>query len=240
MSGARVMLVTGASRGIGRAIAQAAAAEGYCVLANFRSGADAAQALVDEIKRAGGIAAAAQADVSDPAQAARLVEVALERFGRLDCVVNNAGVGEIIGLDELNAGSFEKTLKVNLLSAFMVSQAAIPHMRERGGRLIFMSSGAARTGGRISAAYAASKAGVEGLMHYYASYLRPDRITANALAPALIESDMVAAMDLPPPDQLPLGRLGQPEEIWPSVRMILDTEYLTGQTIHINAGRYMT
>ena len=240
MSDAQVMLVTGASRGIGRAIARAAAAEGYRVLANFMSGANAAQALVDEITRAGGIGAAVQADVSDPIQAARLVEVGRERFGRLDCVVNNAGIGEIIGLDELDAVRFDKTLRVNLLSAFLISQAAIPHMRERGGRLIFMSSGAARTGGRISAAYAASKAGVEGLMHYYAAYLRPYRITANALAPALIESDMVAAMDLPPPGQLPLGRLGRPEEIWPSIRMILDTEYLTGQTIHIDAGRYMT
>lgn len=240
MKDAHVMLVTGASRGIGKAIAQAAAAEKIGVVANFLSGADVAQALVEEITRAGGTAIAVQADVSELVQVARLVEATLERFGRLDCVVNNAGVGETIGLDDLDAAKFEKTLKVNLLSAFLVSQAAIPHMRERGGRLIFMSSGAARTGGKISAAYAASKAGVEGLMHYYASYLRPHRITANALAPALIQSDMVAAMDLPPPDQLPLGCLGRPEEMWPAIRMILETEYLTGQTIRIDAGRTMS
>ena len=240
MEDAQVMLVTGASRGIGKAIAQAATAERISVVVNFLSSADVAQALVDEITRAGGTAIAVQADVSDPIQVARLVEATLERFGRLDCVVNNAGVGEIIGLDDLDAAKFEKTLKVNLLSAFLVSQAAIPHMRERGGRLIFMSSGAARTGGKISAAYAASKAGVEGLMHYYAAYLLPHRITANAIAPSLFESDMTTAMALPSPDKLPLGRLGRPEEIWPIVRMILETEYLTGQTIHLDAGRYMT
>ena len=240
MEDAQVMLVTGASRGIGKAIAQAATAEKIGVVVNFLSSADVAQAFVDEITRAGGTAIAVQADVSDPVQVARLVEAALERFGRLDCVVNNAGVGEIIGLDDLDAAKFEKTLRVNLLSAFLVSQAAIPHMRERGGRLIFMSSGAAHTGGKISAAYAASKAGVEGLMHYYAAYLLPYRITANAIAPSLIESDMTTAMALPSPDKLPLGRLGRPEEIWPVVRMILETEYLTGQTIHLDAGRYMT
>lgn len=113
-------------------------------------------------------------------------------------------------------------------------------MKARGGRLVFMASGAARTGGKVSATYAASKAGLEGLMHYYASYLRPYRITANAIAPSLIGSDMTRQMDLPPPDKLPLGRLGRPDELWPAVRMILETEYMTGQTIQINAGRYLT
>ncbi len=132
-------------------------------------------------------------------------------------------------------------MRTNLLSAFLISQAAIPHMvAQGGGRLIFMSSLAARTGGLVSAAYAASKAGVEQLMHYYATYLLRHRITANAIAPALIASDLVGEMDLPPPDKLPLGRLGRPEELWPAVRMLLETEYITGQTIQIDAGRYMT
>ena len=109
-----------------------------------------------------------------------------------------------------------------------------------GGRLIFMSSLAARAGGLVSAAYAASKAGAEGLIHYYATNLLRHRITANAIASALIASDMVSEMDLPAPDKLPLGRLGRPEESWPAVRMLLETEYITGQTIQINARRYMT
>ena len=131
-------------------------------------------------------------------------------------------------------------LSGNLLSAFYVSQAAIPHLRTKGGRLIFLSSGAARSGGKISAAYAASKAGMEGLMRYYAAYLREQRITANAIAPSLIDTAMVEQMNLGPTSELPLGRLGRVDEIWPIVRMIVETEYLTGQTIHVNAGRYMT
>lgn len=105
---------------------------------------------------------------------------------------------------------------------------------------MFLSSGAARTGGGLSAAYAASKAGVEGLMHAYATRLRPYRITANAIAPTLIETAMAKAIPTPPPEELPMGRLGRPDELWPALRLILDTEYLTGQTIHVDAGRYMT
>ena len=112
-------------------------------------------------------------------------------------------------------------------------------MKTNGGRLVFLSSGAARTGGGLSAAYAASKAGVEGLMHYYATALRPYRITANAIAPTLVKSDLMNLM-APQTLGLPLGRLGRVEEIWPALRMIIETEYLTGQTIHIDAGRYMT
>lgn len=240
MEEAKVILITGSSRGIGKVLALAAAGSGLSVVVNYLSGVGEAQAVVDEITQAGARAVAVQADVSTLDGAGRLVAATVEHFGRLDALVNNAGVGKIVGLDELDAEQFEQTLRVNLLSAFMVSQAAIPHMKARGGRLVFMSSGAARTGGRVSAAYAASKAGLEGLMHYYASYLRPHRITANAIAPSLIASDMTKQMDLPPPDKLPLGRLGRLEEVWPALRMILDTEYLTGQTIHLDAGRYPT
>ena len=240
MVDAKVVLVTGASRGIGRALAFAAARDGHDVVINYQDSADAAETLCHEITRSGKRAVAVQADVSVADQAARLVAAAVDAFGRLDCVVNNAGIGEVIALHELDEDRFMRTLRVNLLSAFLVSQAAVPHMRARGGRLVFLSSGAARTGGGLSAAYAASKAGIEGLMHAYATALRPQRITANAVAPALFESDMIKAMDLPPPRQMPMGRLGRAEEIWPAVRMIIETEYLTGQTIHIDAGRYMT
>ncbi len=180
------------------------------------------------------------ADIGAADSAEYLVGETLARMGRLDCLVNNAGIGEPAALDRLTLEQFERTLRVNLTGAFLMAQAAWPQMRERGGRLVFLSSGAARTGGAISAAYAASKAGLEGLMHYYATYLRPHRITANAIAPSLIESDMTKAMDVPSPEKLPFGRLGRPDEMWPALRMILATEYLTGQTIHVDAGRYMT
>ena len=140
----------------------------------------------------------------------------------------------------MSAADFAETLRVNLLSSFLVSQAAVPHMMAQGGRLIFMSSAAARIGGKVSAAYAASKAGMEGLMHYYATALRPHRITANAIAPAAIESDMTRGLPEAVFKQLPMGRLGRTEEVWPAVRMVLETEYMTGQTIHLDGGIIMT
>jgi 3-oxoacyl-[acyl-carrier protein] reductase len=235
-----VVLVTGASRGIGRALAAAAAREGHDVVVNYFQNAARANALVSELAHGPSRAIAIQADVSVADEATRLIETTVERLGRVDCVVNNAGAGAVIPLEELDQATFVRTLHVNLISAFLVSQAAWPHMKANGGRLVFLSSGAARTGGGLSAAYAASKAGVEGLMHYYATTLRPYRITANAIAPALVESDLMNLMSLPITTDLPLGRFGRAEEIWPALRMIIETEYLTGQTIHIDAGRYMT
>jgi 3-oxoacyl-[acyl-carrier protein] reductase len=206
-----------------------------------RSPKNAAQenALVSELACCPSRVIAIQADVSAADEAKRLVGPTVERFGRIDCVVNNAGSGAMNPLDELDEATFARTLQVNLISAFLVSQAAWPHMKMNDGRLVLLSSGAARTGRGLSAAYAASKAGVEGLMHYYATTLRRFRITANAIAPTLVESDLMNLM-VPQTTGLPLGRLGRAEEIWPALRMITETEYLTGQTIHIDAGRYMT
>ena len=234
------ILVTGASRGIGRALAAAAAHEGHDVVVNYQLAADQADGLVGELAAAPGRAIALQADVSLGDDARRLVEATVDQLGGLDCVVNNAGVGVAIPIEDLDEATFNHTLQVNLTGAFLVSQAAWPHMTAKGGRLVFLSSGAARTGGRLSAAYAASKAGLEGLMHYYATNLRQHRITANAIAPSLVQSDMLGSMPAPSAENLPMGRLGRPEEVWPALRMILETEYLTGQTIHIDAGRYMT
>lgn len=233
---AKVILITGAGRGIGAALAVAAAAEGHYVAANYRSESAEVDQLVSRLKDGIGI----RADVGIAEDAQRLIEETLAHFGRIDCVINNAGIGEVCPLDRLDLAHFQKTLHANLTSAFLVSQAAWPHMTRAGGRLIFMSSAAARTGGGLSAAYAASKGGVESLMHAYATALRSHRITANAIAPALIESRMANAIDAGPAENLPLGRMGRPEELWPATRMIIETEYLTGQTIHVDAGRYMT
>jgi 3-oxoacyl-[acyl-carrier protein] reductase len=236
----KAILITGAARGIGRALAISAAREGHHVAINCRSVLPEAEALAAELSRGPGRAVAIKADVSVADDVARLVETAIARLGKLDCVVNNAGIGRPIPLDALDEREFSRTLQANLTSAFLVSQAAWPRMVERGGRLVFLSSGAARTGGKLSAAYAASKGGLESLMHYYATYLRPHRITANAIAPSLVESNMVKGMTSSSKDDLPLGRMGRPEELWPALRMILETEYLTGQTIHVDGGRYMT
>lgn len=238
----KVALITGGARGIGRLLSERCAQLGYAVAVNYLSSAAAAQELVGQLAAGGHRAAAFQADVSDEAQARRLVDSAVERFGRIDAVINNAGVAEMRTHEQADAAHFDRLTALNARSAFVVSQAAIPHLvrQGQGGRLVFFSSLAARNGGVVSPAYAASKGAIEGLMHYYATYLLPHRITANAIAPALIESDMTQQMKLPPLQQLPLGRLGRAEEMWPAVAMVLQTEYLTGQTIHLNAGRYMT
>lgn len=233
---AKVILITGAGSGIGATLANAAAAEGHFVVANYRSESGEVEQLISGLKEGIGI----RADVSIAEDVQRLIKKTLAHFGRIDCVINNAGIGEVCPIDRLDLALFQKTLHANLTSAFLVSQAAWPHMTRDGGRLIFMSSAAARTGGGLSAAYAASKGGVESLMHAYASALRPHRITANAIAPALIESRMANAINVGPTENLPLGRMGRAEELWPATRMIIETEYLTGQTIHIDAGRYMT
>ncbi|WP_166653586.1 SDR family NAD(P)-dependent oxidoreductase [Paraburkholderia flava] len=237
----KTILVTGASRGLGKQIALDAARAGFAVAVNYRSSGSAAAAVVEEIKASGGIAVAVHADVSEQSDVDALMQSVMEAFGRIDCVINNAGAGRIVALNGLDATQFEDVLRINLASAFMVSQAAVPYMiRQGGGRLIFMSSLAARTGGLVSAAYAASKGGIEGLMHYYATYLLPHRITSNALAPALFASDIVSEMALPPVENMPLSRLGRADELWPALNMLIETEYMTGQTIHINAGRFMT
>lgn len=233
---AKVILITGAGSGIGAALANAAAAEGHFVVANYRSESGEVEQLISGLNDGIGI----RADVSIAEDVQRLINETLAHFGRIDCVINNAGIGEVCPIDRLDLALFQRTLHANLTSAFLVSQAAWPHMTRDGGRLIFMSSAAARTGGGLSAAYAASKGGVESLMHAYASALRPHRITANAIAPALIESRMANAIDVGPTENLPLGRMGRAEELWPATRMIIETEYLTGQTIHVDAGRYMT
>jgi 3-oxoacyl-[acyl-carrier protein] reductase len=239
-AGSKVVLVTGATRGIGRALAAAAARAGYRVVVNYRSDRNRAEDFVNGLNQEGCHCHAVRADVGISDDVATLVKATITRFGQIDCVVNNAGIGERISLIDLNEATFTRTVHANLTSAFLVSQAAWPHMRAQGGRLVFLSSIAARTGGALSAAYAASKGGTEALMHAYAAALRSHRITANAIAPALIESGMVQAVEVPPTQQMPLERLGTAEEIWPALRMIIETEYLTGQTIHINAGRVMT
>ena len=183
----KVVLITGSSRGIGRQLALDCARNGLAVAANYVANAAAAQEVMDQIGASRGDAFLVRANVGVGTDVTAMVVSVMQRFGRIDCVINNAGVGCITDLQAIDEAQFEQTMRTNLLSAFLVSQAAIPHMvAQGGGRLIFMSSLAARTGGLVSAAYAASKAGVEGLMHYYATYLLRHRITANAIAPALM------------------------------------------------------
>ena len=233
---AHVALVTGASRGIGAAIALALAEAGAAVAVNYRERADDAEAVVARIKASGGRAIAVAADVSQAAAVAAMVEQVAAALGPIDILVNNAGVAIVRGVDDLTEDDFDRTIAVNLKSAFLCTQAVLPAMRARKwGRIVNISSGAARGAGAIGVHYNASKAGMEGLTRGYAARLVKEGITVNAVAPSLIETDMMGGRtDLA--RNIPLGRMGQAEEVAQAVAMVLGNSYMTGQTIVLNGG----
>ena len=239
--GGRVALVTGGSRGIGRASAVALARAGCDVAVNYLRAADDAAAVVGEIEALGRRAIAVQADVSREEDVARLVRECEQKLGPVDVLVNNAGINPGKPLPELTLADWRDTIDANLTSAFLLSQAVVPGMRERHfGRLIFLSSVAAQTGGVIGPHYAASKAGMLGLMHSYANLLAKEGITSNAIAPALIETEMVRNNPRAKPDLIPIGRFGTVDEVADIVVLLAHNAYLTGQTISPNGGWYMT
>jgi 3-oxoacyl-[acyl-carrier protein] reductase len=233
---AHVALVTGASRGIGAAIALTLAKSGAAVAVNYRERAADAEAVVAKIKSGGGRAIAVAADVSQSAAVAGMVERIARELGPIDILVNNAGVAIVRGVDDLSEDDFDRTILVNLKSAFLCTQAVLPAMRARKwGRIVNITSGAARGAGAIGPHYNASKAGMEGLTRGYAARLVKEGITVNNVAPSLIETDMMKGRtDLA--RNIPLGRMGQPEEVAQAVAMVLGNAYMTGQTIILNGG----
>ncbi|MGH6715667.1 MAG: SDR family NAD(P)-dependent oxidoreductase [Bradyrhizobium sp.] len=232
----RVALVTGGSRGIGAAIATELSRAGAAVAVNYRQTADEAAKLIQALKGAGGRAIPAPADVSRSAEVAKLVEQVTSELGPVDILVNNAGIAITRGVDDLTEADFDQTIAVNLKSAFLCMQAVLPAMRQRQwGRIVNISSGAARGAGSIGPHYNASKAGMEGLTRGYAARLVKDGITVNAVAPSLIETDMMKGK----PNlasRIPLGRLGRPEEVATAVMMLIDNPYMTGQTVAMSGG----
>jgi 3-oxoacyl-[acyl-carrier protein] reductase len=233
---ARVALVTGGSRGIGAAIAVALAELGAAVAINYRERADDAEAVVAGIKAGGGRAMAMAADVSQAAAVTVMVERVASDLGPIDILVNNAGIAIVRGVDDLSEDDFDRTIMVNLKSVFLCTQAVLPSMRARKwGRIVNISSGAARGAGGIGPHYNASKAGMEGLTRGYAARLVKEGITVNAVAPSLIETDMMRGRtDLV--RNIPLGRMGQDTEVAQAVAMVLGNDYMTGQTIMLNGG----
>ena len=229
-------LVTGASRGIGAAIAMALAEAGAAVAVNYRERADEADAVVAKIREFGGRATGIAADVSRAADVANMVDLAGSALGTIDILVNNAGLAIVRSIDDLTESDFDQTIAVNLKSAFLCTQAVLPAMRaKQWGRIVNISSGAARGAGAIGVHYNASKAGMEGLTRGYAARLVKEGITVNAVAPSLIETDMMRGRsDLA--RNIPLGRLGQPSEVAQAVLMVLGNDYMTGQTIILNGG----
>ena len=233
----RVALVTGGSRGIGQAIAVSLAEAGASIAVNYREKAAEARNVAETIRGAGGRAMAVGADVSQAAEVAGMVAAVERELGPVDVLINNAGIGLVRTVDELTEEDFDRTIAVNLKSVFLCTQAVVPGMRTRKwGRIVNISSGAARGAGGVGPHYNASKAGMEGMTRGYAARLVKDGITVNAVAPSLIETDMVRSGVAASPARIPLGRFGTPQECAQVVMMLVGNEYMTGQTIALSGG----
>jgi 3-oxoacyl-[acyl-carrier protein] reductase len=230
-------LVTGGSRGIGAAIVGALAEAGADVAVNYRERKAEAQAVANKAASVGRRAVTVAADVSNGNAVAEMVQAVQAQLGSIDILVNNAGIALIRGIDDLTEADFDQTIAVNLKSAFLCTQAVLPHMRAQGwGRIVNISSGAARGAGGVGLHYNASKAGMEGLTRGYAARLVKEGITVNAVAPSLIETDMVKSGVASSATRIPLGRFGTAEEVAQVVMMLVGNGYMTGQTVALSGG----
>jgi 3-oxoacyl-[acyl-carrier protein] reductase len=238
-------LVTGASRGIGRAIATRLAQDGHDVAVGYAASAGAAEQLAAELRALGRRAIATGADLADAGAVDRLVDAVEDALGPLDILVANAGVNTPgRRVEEISLEEWDRLHAVNLRAPFLLARRVMPGMAERGfGRIVLLSSVAAYTGGIIGAHYASSKAGLHGLAHSLSQQAAGDGVTVNVVAPALIESDML-------PDEpgarerlagsLPVGRLGRPDEVADLVAAVIRNGFLTNQSILIDGGRHPT
>jgi 3-oxoacyl-[acyl-carrier protein] reductase len=240
MRGMSIALVTGATRGIGRATAQRLAADGHQVAVGFGQDRAAAEALARDL---GSIAVGG--DLGDPATAEAIVDEVERELGPVGILVANAGVSTAPRrLEEIALAEWDRLQSVNLRAPFLLARRVLPGMIERGyGRIVLVSSVAAYTGGIIGAHYAASKAGLHGLAHSISQQAAPHGVIANVIAPALVESDMLPS----DPDaraqlaqRLPVGRLGRPEEVADLIAAVVANAYLTNQSILLDGGWHPT
>ena len=221
----RVALVTGGGRGIGKAIALALAAAGCDVAVNYVSREADANATADDIRGAGRRALVAEVEAG---------------LGPVDILVNNAGRLRVESLDQMSEVSWNEIMQVNLTSVFLMTQAVAPGMRARQwGRIINLTSVAAQAGSLMAVHYAAAKAGVIAATKSYARILAKEGVTVNAIAPALIATEMVTANPNLKPDMIPVGRFGRVEECGDVAVLLAANAYITGQTIGVNGGMYL-
>jgi 3-oxoacyl-[acyl-carrier protein] reductase len=240
----RTALVTGASRGIGRAIAERLARGGYKVAVNYRQDEAQAMAAVMSIRQAGGQAEAFRADVSRGEEAEALVNAVREHFGGLDILVNNAGIARDTLLLRMRPADWDDVIQTNLSSVYHCTRAALKHMvRQRFGRIVSVTSIAGLVGNVGQANYAAAKAGIIGFTKSVAKEWASRGITVNAVAPGLIETDLTAAMSAADRqalvEHIPLGRMGEPQEIAEAVWYLVHAGYVTGHVLVVDGGLAM-
>lgn len=237
----KTALVTGASRGIGEACALALAGAGCAVAVNYREREKEAERVCGAIRALGREARPFRADVSRAAGAKGLVEGVQSALGPIGILINNAGVARKRAPLEITEADWDEAITVNLTSAFLVSREVLPGMRERRwGRIVNVSSGAAYTGGAVGPHYVASKAGMIGLSRAYAAAFVREGITVNAVAPVGIETEMQTKDLGHTAPRAAIGRFGTSVEVAEAVLMLVRNGYITGQTLLINAGGYMT
>lgn len=240
----RVAIVTGASRGIGRAVALALAAEGAKMVINYARSSEAAEEVVGEITKAGGEAYAIQADVSQAEQVDELIKQTQSKLARIDIVVNNAGITRDTLLLRMKPEDWQAVINLNLTGVFLCTQAVSKLMlKQRSGRIINLASVAGVMGNPGQVNYSAAKAGVIGLTKTVAKELAPRGITVNAVAPGFITTDMTSNLESEEIlNHIPLARYGQPEEVAGMVRFLASdpaSAYITGQVFHVDGGMVM-
>ncbi|HEX3177917.1 MAG TPA: glucose 1-dehydrogenase [Methylomirabilota bacterium] len=241
----KVAVVTGASKGIGASIARSLAAEGAAVVVNYAAGKDGAERVVADITGAGGKAVAAQADVSREVDVQRLFAETMRAFGRVDVLVNNAGVYEFAPLDAISEAHVRRLIDVNVLGPLLTSREAARHFGAQGGSIVNISSVVSTATPPNASVYSATKAALDAMTKSLAKELGPRRIRVNALNPGMVETEGWRAAGLESSDlrkqveaQTPLGRIGQPRDIAPAAVFLAsdDAAWITGETILVSGG----
>lgn len=237
----KTVITTGASRGIGRATAQYFAEKGWCVVVNYLNSKDAAESLVSDIKAGGGEAFAVRADVGNSDECKELISAAKEKTGRIDALINNAAIDEMMPFDMLSPEREKRLFDVNLFGAMNCTRFALPHMiAEKNGSIVNVSSIWGRVGASCEVQYSTSKAALIGFTKALAKEVAPSGIRVNCVAPGVIDTDMNSNVSKEDMDrfltEVPMGRMGTPREVAECIYFLCNNGYVTGQVLGVDGG----